>query len=109
LEEAEMSINSQTHIERKLLNREPNGNNPDRKLPHANDYLSRFEFLNPPVLTQAGLYEQTVKLPTPIKPWHQASKGATDRFKGCLAEIFPELKDISEKELKEIERKRHEL
>lgn len=104
-----MSINSQTHIERKLLNRELSGNNPYRKPPLTNDYSSTLEFLNPSLLTQAGLYERIVKLPTPIKPWHQASKGATDRFKGCLAEIFPELKDISEKELKEIRRKRHEL
>ena len=105
----ELSVNSQTHIERRLLNREPSGNNPERKPPLMNDYLSTLEFLNPSFFTQAGLYEKTVKLPAPIKSWHKASKGAADRFKGCLTEIFPELKDISEKELKEIERKRHEL
>jgi len=109
VERIEMSFNSQTYIERKLLNREPSGNNPDRKPPLTNDYSSRLEFLNPSLLTQAGLYERTVKLPTPIRPWHKASKGATDKFKGCLAEIFPELKDISEKEFKEIERQRHKL
>lgn len=104
-----MSINSQTYVERRLLDREPSRNDPDRKSPLSNNFLSRLEFLNPSPFTQAGLYERTVKLPAPIKPWHRASKGAADKFKGCLAEIFPELKDISEKELKEIGRKRHEL
>lgn len=104
-----MSINSQTHIERRLLNLEPSGNNPDKKSPFANDYLSRLEYLNPSSLTQAGLYEKTINLPRPIKPWHRASKGVTERFKGCLTDIFPELKDLSEKDLKEMEKKRHEL
>lgn len=104
-----MSINSQTHLERRLLNQEPSGNNPDRKSPFANDYFPRSDFLNSSSVTQAGLYERTIKLPKPIKPWHRASKGVTDRFKGCLTELFPELKNLNEKELKDIERKRHDF
>jgi len=103
-----MSINSQTYVERRLLLQEPSGNNPDRKPPFANDRLSRLDFLNPSSITSAGLYEKTIKLPDPIKPWHHASKGATRRFKGFLTEIFPELKGVSEKDLRDIERKRHE-
>lgn len=104
-----MSINSQMHIERKLLNLEPSGNNPDKKSPFANDFLSRLEFLNPSSITHAGLYDKTINLPKPIKSWHRASRGATEKFKGCLTEIFPELKNLTEKELKEIEKKRHEF
>jgi hypothetical protein len=104
-----MSVNSQTYTERRILNREPSGNNPDLKPPFANDSLLRLEFLNPSPITQAGLYDKIIKLPRPIKPWHRASKGATDRFKGYLSKTFPELKDLSEKELKEIKKKRHEF
>jgi hypothetical protein len=104
-----MSINSQTHIERRLLNRELSGNNPERKSPFANDYLSRVEYLNPSSVTQAGLYEKIISLPRPIKPWHRASKGVTERFRGCLTEMFPELRGLSEKDLKEMEKERHGL
>jgi hypothetical protein len=67
------------------------------------------EFLNPSSVTQAGLYEKTINLQKPVKPWHHASKGATARFKGCLTEMFPELKGLDEKDLKELGKKRYEL
>lgn len=105
-----MSINAEVHIERKWLNREPSINSPQIKsAPFTNDYLPRLEFLNPLSVTQAGVYEKNIKLPEPIRTWHRASKGTTDKFKGCLTEIFPELKDLSEKELKEIEKMRDKV
>lgn len=104
-----MSINSQAHIERRLLDREPSRNNPDKESPFTNDYSSRIQYLNPSSTTLAGLYERAMSLPRPIKPWHRASRGATERFKGCLTEIFPELKDLDEKDLWEMEKKRHKL
>lgn len=102
-----MSVNSQMSTERRLLDGEPSGNNPDRKSPLANDYLPKIEYLNPLVVTQAGLYDRIIKLPEPMRPWHRASKGAAERFSGCLSDIFPELKDISEDELKQLQKKRH--
>lgn len=104
-----MSINSQMNVERRLLSPEPSGNNPERRSPLINDYLPSMEFLNPLAITPAGKYDKTEKLPNPLKPWHRASKGATDRFKGCLSKLFPELKDLNEKDLKEIEKKRHDF
>lgn len=104
-----MSVNSQMNVERRLLQGEPSGNSPERKPPLANDYFPRIEFLNPLAVTQAGLYDRIVKLPKPVKAWHPASKGVAERFKGCLSDVFPELKDLSEEDLKEIERKRHKL
>jgi hypothetical protein len=97
------------NVERRLLQGEPSGNSPERKPPLANDYFPRIEFLNPLAVTQAGLYDRIVKLPKPVKAWHPASKGVAERFKGCLSDVFPELKDLSEEDLKEIERKRHKL
>ncbi len=105
-----MSVNSQMNIERRLFHREPSGNNPERKLPLTNDScLPRIDYINPSAITQAGLYDRIVKLPKPLKPWHPASKGTAERFKGYLSDAFPELKDLSEKDLKEIERKRNRL
>lgn len=103
------SVNSQMNVERRLLYQEPSGNDPDRKPPLANDFLRRIEYLNPLAVTQTGLYDRIVKLPKPIRPWHRASKGAAERFKGCLSDDFPELKDLSEEDLKELQKKRHEL
>jgi len=105
-----MSINTEVHVERKLLSREGNINDPPIKpSPFTNDFFPRLEFVNPSSITQAGMYEKTVKLPEPIRAWHSASKGATDDFKGCLIEIFPELKDLSEKELEEIKEMRDKV
>lgn len=107
--EKKLSINTHMNIERKSLRQEPSMNNPKSQPPEANDYLLNIEFLNPSSITQAGIYDRIVKLPKPIKPWRRASRGATERFKGCLSEAFPELKNLSEEDLKEIERERHEL
>jgi len=105
-----MSVNSEAHVERKWLNREWNINNPRiHPSPFSNDFLPRLEFVNPLSTVQAGKYERIVKLPEPIRPWHRASKGTTDKFRGCLTEIFPELKDLSEKELKDIEKMRDKV
>lgn len=104
-----MSVNAQVNVTRKLLHQEPSTNNPRNEQPVTSDFLPRIEFLNPSVITHAGVYDRIIKLPEPVKPWHRASKGATDRFKGCLSDAFPELKDLSEEDMKEIERERHEL
>jgi hypothetical protein len=109
MKEREMAINAQVHVERRLLEREPTGNTPSKDPPFANDYFHRLAFLNPSSVTLTGSYEKIVKLPRPVKSWHKSSRGATDRFKGCLAELFPELKDLDERELKGLERKRHEF
>jgi hypothetical protein len=97
------------NFERKLLNQEPSVNNPKNEPPVANDYLPRIEFLNPSPITQAGVYDRILKLPTPLKSWHRASRGVAERFKGCLSEAFPELRNLSEEDMKEIERERHGL
>jgi len=109
-----MSVNSQMNIERRFLHREfcrePSRNNPERKPPLTNDYLPSIESLNPLTVTQAGLYDRIVNVPKPVKPvrsWHRAPKGTVERFKGCLSDAFPELKELSDEDLKEIERKRH--
>ena len=107
--EKEMSVNAEVNIERKLIYQEPSVNNPRSESPVTNDFLPRIEFLNPSSITQAGVYDRIIKLPKPVKSWHRASRGATERFKGCLSDVFPELKDLSEEDMKEIERKRHEL
>ncbi len=104
-----MSFNAQMNIARKFIHQEPSANNPKNEPTVANDYLPRIEFLNPSAITQAGVYDRIMKLPEPVKPWHRASKGATERFKGCLSDVFPELKELSEEDMKEIERTRHEL
>lgn len=104
-----MSANSQMNVERRLLYQEPSGNDPDRKPPLANDFLRRIEYLNPLTVAQTGLYDRIVKLPKPISPWHRASRGAAERFSGCLSDVFPELKDLSEDDLKQLQKKRHRL
>lgn len=102
-----MSINTEVNVETKQLNKAGNINNPSLKpSPFANDSFLRLDFLNPLSTAQAGVYERTIKLPRPIRPWHPASKGTTDKFEGCLTEIFPELKSLSEKELKEAQKLR---
>ena len=103
-----MSTNAQVNFERKLLNQEPSINNPNNESPVTNAYLPQFEFLNPSPITHAGIYDRILKLPKPLKSWHRASKGTAERFKGCLSDAFPELKNLSEDDMKEIERKRHE-
>lgn len=97
-----MSVNTEVHVERKQLSKVGNINNPLREpSPFANDSFLRLDFLNPLSTAQAGIYERTVKLPKPIVSWHPASKGTADKFEGCLTEIFPELKALTEKELEE--------
>jgi hypothetical protein len=105
----EVSVNAHVNIARKLLHQEPSVNNPRNEPPVTNDFLPSIEFLNPSAITQAGVYDRIIKLPEPVKPWHRASRGATERFKGCLSDVFPELKNLSEEDLKEIKRERHEL
>jgi hypothetical protein len=104
-----VSVNADVSIAWKRLHQEPSVNNPRNDSPVSNDFLPSIEFLNPSAITQAGVYDRTIKLPKPVKHWHRASKGATERFKGCLSDIFPELKDLSEEDMKDIKRKRHEL
>jgi len=104
-----MSVNSQMNTERRLFHGEPSGNNPDRKPPLANDYLPKTQYLNPLVVTQAGLYDRIIRLPKPLRSWHRASRGAAERFSGCLSDVFPELKGISEDDLKLLQKKRHRL
>ncbi len=104
-----MSVNSSMNIERRMLQSEASGNNPHRNSPITNDYFPRTDFLNPLSITIAGRYDRTEKLPAPVKPWHRASKGATERFSGCLSELFPELKNLKEKDLKKLEKKRHDI
>jgi hypothetical protein len=102
-----VSVNSQVNISRKILYEEPSVNNPRNESPATNNFFPRIEFLNASSIT--GIYDRIIKLPTPVKSWHRASKGTVDRFKGCLSGVFPELKDLSEEDMKAIERKRHEL
>lgn len=105
-----MSVNSEVHVERKRFDRVGSINNPLLKSsPFNNDFYSRVEFVNPVSIVLAGLYERTIRLPEPIKAWHRASKGTTDKFEGCLTELFPELKNLSEKELKEVEKMRDKV
>lgn len=104
-----MSVNANVNITRKFFHQRLSVNNPRNESPVTNDFLPNIEFLNPSALTQAGVYDRIIKLPKPVKPWHRASKGATERFKGSLLDVFPELKDLSEEEMKDIKRERHEL
>jgi hypothetical protein len=102
----EVSVNAHVNIARKL-HQEPSITDNLEVMLATNDFLPRIEFLNPSAIT--GLYDRVVKLPEPLKPWHRASKGATEEFKGCLSDVFPELKDLSEEDMNDIKRKRHEL
>jgi hypothetical protein len=107
-----MSINSSVNIERQIIHQDFSGDsNTTNHLLLTNNFLSRIGFLTitHPPLTQAGRYDQTINMPKPMKAWHRASKGTTERFEGCLTKLFPELTDLSEKDLKEIEKKRHEF
>ncbi len=105
----QMSVNSSVSLERKIAYQDPSGNYSKKDQPSlTNNYFSRIGFLTLS-LTQAGRYDQTINISKPLKAWHRASKGTTDRFEGCLTKIFPELVDLSEKDLKEIDKKRHEF
>jgi hypothetical protein len=104
-----MSINSSFNLERQIAHQDFSGNfNTKDHLLLTNNYLSRIGFLTIP-LTQAGKYDQTINVPKPMKAWHRASKGTTDKFEGCLTKVFPELIDLSEKEIRRIDKKRHEF
>jgi hypothetical protein len=104
-----MSTNSEMNVQREILTLKSTGNDHQNTSPFANDIFSNINFLNPVSITQAGRYDRIEKIANPIKSWHPASKGTTERFSGCLSEIFPELKNLSDKELKGIEKKRHDL
>ena len=104
-----MSTNSQVSVQRENLTSKPSYTHRQQPTPIVNDFFSSMNFLNPISVTQAGRYDRVETVPNPIKSWHKASKGATERFSGCLSEMFPELKDLSESEIKRIERKRHDL
>jgi len=104
-----MSLNSEVHVDRKLLDKLGTVNNPlapSKCARFDNAFYLRVDFVNPLCNAQAGLYEKTIRLPAPIMSWHRASKGTTDKFAGCLAEAFPELKNLSEKELRDMEKTR---
>ena len=104
-----MSSNSQLSVQREILAPESSGTHNQRASPLVNDFFSSINFVNPVSITQAGRYDRIENIPSPIKSWHRASKGATERFSGCLSEMFPELKNLSDKGLKGIEKKRHDL
>ncbi len=106
-----MFINSQVSVQREILVTLPTSSHGPPPVPFVNDLPSRTNFLNLNriSITFAGRYDRVETVPNPIKQWHKASKGATERFSGSLADVFPELKDISEKELKRIQRTRHDL
>jgi len=103
-----MSINTEAYVERKWLHKETDINNPPSITPKPfnNQFVARRELVNPALVAYAGRYEKVLKVPEPVKPWHRAIRGTTDKFRGCLTEIFPELKDLTDKELKEIEKMR---
>lgn len=105
-----MSVNSQVNVQREIL--VPNSSNTHGSKSTgrvANDFFSSINYLNQISITRAGRYDRVEKVPNPIKSWHKASKGATERFSGGLSQMFPELKNLSEKELKKIQCKRHGL
>ncbi len=105
-----MTVNSEIHVERRLVYHESTANTPSTRRHVANDYLARIEFFNPSAITRTGRYETTtIKKLLPTKTWHRASKGTTSRFKGCLSELFPELKQLDEQDLRDLERKRHDF
>lgn len=107
-----MSLNSEVDVDWKLLDKLGTVNSPLRPSTRArfdNAFYSRVDFVNPLCSAQAGVYEKTVRLPEPIMGWHRASKGTADKFAGCLADIFPELKNLSEKELRDMEKTRDRI
>lgn len=107
-----MSLNSEVHPCMKRLDKLGTVNNPlppSKRARFDNAFYSRVDFVNPLCSAQAGLYEKTIGLPEPIMSWHRASKGTSDKFAGCLTEIFPELKNLSEKELRDMEKTRDKI
>jgi len=58
-----------------------------------------------PSFTNAGDYDIVIKLPTPILPPHKAVKGTTEKYKGKILALFPDLK-ITEEDIKNLDRKR---
>ena len=104
-----MSTNSQVSVQRENLTSKPSYTHSQQPTPIVNDFFSSMNFLNPISVTQAGRYDTVETVPNPIKSWHKASKGATERFSGCLSEMFPELKDFRSIPLISLSLKRHDL
>ena len=56
--------------------------------------------------TVQGVYQEIVKLPTPILAYHPANLQALKEFDEQLSELFPELANLTDDDLENISRKR---
>ena len=105
-----MSNTAEGYLERKRIYIDGDINNPSiHPAPFSNRLVGREDFVNSPFISYAGRYDEVIKLPEPKIRWHPAVEGTAKKFRGRLAEIFPEFKNLSDEDFKKLEKMRDRL